>query len=99
MPKRGYKKLGYRLLRVYIKPSLYTALVLKSLNEGRDLSDIVNEALEAYLASRAPVPSVTSAPVPSASGAPEPQRPSQNEAMPFEDNPWVQVIRRRAQSP
>ncbi|GAB6946098.1 hypothetical protein JCM16161A_02280 [Vulcanisaeta sp. JCM 16161] len=97
MPRRGYKKLGYRLVRVYVKPSLYTALVLKSLNEGRTISDIINEALEAYLASRGPAPQATSAPVPIGSGTPEPQRPSQNEAMPFEDNPWVRVIRSKYQ--
>ena len=97
----GYKSRGYRRVTIYLRPDIYMALLLRSINERRDMSAIVNEALESYL-NGAP-----SRPVAQAPGRPGvPQGINQgvraiNDQSPIngEDwltsNPWVRIIRSR----
>ena len=46
---RHYRKFGYRLVHVFIKPELYEELVKVSIERRANISDIINEALEEYL--------------------------------------------------
>ncbi|GGI86019.1 hypothetical protein [Vulcanisaeta souniana] len=94
MTRRNYKRLGYKTLRVYIEPGLYIALKLRAWNEGRTVSDIVNEALRRLLGSSAPEPQRLVTPEPQRLESTEPQ----SQGLDFEDNPWVRVIRQRTQS-
>ena len=46
MPRgRSYRNMGFVRVQVYLDPSVYTALVLKSKRERRDVSSIINELL------------------------------------------------------
>ena len=45
----GYKSRGYRRVTIYLRPDICMALLLRSINERRDMLAIVNEALGSYL--------------------------------------------------
>lgn len=46
---RHYRREGYRLVHVFIRPDVYEAVVELSVKRGVNVSDIINEALEEYL--------------------------------------------------
>jgi hypothetical protein len=89
----SYRRRGYRQVCLYIEPSLYTALVLRGIEEHRDLSSIVNEALRQFFnAGRATAQEL---PRP---GQPQAQSRGGVGDVPewLSDNPWVGLIRGRA---
>ena len=54
MPRRGYRKQGYRGVFTYIRDDLYQAVVLRALRERKNIADIINEAIEYYLNAQTP---------------------------------------------
>ena len=93
----GYSRSDrYRRLKVYVKREHYLALHYRALNEGRSISDIINELLDRCLGAQAPA-------VQGAQGTTN----QGNQATtgwagqePFSDNPWVEILRsRRGQGP
>ena len=98
--------MGFVRVQVYLDPSVYTALVLKSKRERRDVSSIINELLREALRREVedlakPQPTgrqeqrVASRLEQGLAGMPAlvSQGGGSSEADMFSDNPWVRVIK------
>ena len=102
----NYLRRGYRRTTVYLKPDLFLALKLRAINERKNMTEIINEAIEQYL-NEAPKRLGIQAPERSAVQAPsmlDSQQPVSSSSYMFEsqdnnflvkDNPWIGIIRSR----
>ncbi len=87
----SYRRRGYKQVCLYIEPSLYTALVLRGIEERRDLSSIVNEALRQFFNAGG----TTARELPGPSQANPTKAQSRDVPEWLGDNPWIGIIRGR----
>ena len=102
----NYLRRGYRRTTVYLKPDLFLALKLRAINERKNMTEIINEAIERYLneALKRPGIQAPERPVVQAPSMLDFQQPVSSSSYMFEnqdnnllikDNPWIDIIRSR----
>ncbi len=91
----GFKARGYRDIHIYLEQELYYALLLRAKREGVTISELVNEAVKAFLGAT-PGTQEPKNPQPQEPKHPPPQAPEDNPIL--KDNPWLSIISSKATS-